>query len=607
MGAQEPPTPRAPASIPELERRLVGILNENHVPGLGIAIVSRDTNLWTAGLGKADVASGTDATADTLFRIGSTSKGFVALSILKLREEGRLQLEDRVRDLIPEIAFTNPWEATDPVRVVHLLEHTTGWDDIHLTEYTHNDPSPTSLRAALDFHPDSRVCRWRPGTRFAYCNSGPAVAAYIVEKTSGENFEEYVQRHFFDPLGMASATYYQTPDVERLGATLYKNDGRTPNPYWHIMMRPAGAINASASDMANYVRMYLGHGELDGVRVIGRESIERMERPTSTLGARAGLPAGYGLCNYTSGDGAFVFHGHNGGVNGGLTEMAYLPDDGLGYAFMINSANPKAFARISHVLQAYVTRGLTAPALPPAAIIPPELAREYSGLYTQANPRGELSRFLSRFLAVSLKINGSNLSLRSALPSRTRDYVAVSERLARRITRPIASLALLKDGSRRYVEADGDFLERTSAALVWAQASLAVLCLAWIGSAFLFSLVWMPRRLFGGLKGKPDLGVRAWPWLAGLLLVLFVAVAAVGMGDAITRLGRISFWSVSQFALGVAFAAVAGWSLLHVILARRRPMNRVAYWHSLFVALAACTVAGYLAYWGVLGLRTWAY
>jgi hypothetical protein len=140
------------------------------------------------------------ATADTLFRIGSTSKAFVSLSVLKLVEEGKMTLDDTVKKWAPEVEFTNRWESTDPVRIIHLLEHTSGFDDIALREYAHNDPTPVSLKDALAFNPKTRTSRWRPGTRMSYCNSGPAVAAYVVQKVSGQIFEDYVRENFFKPL-----------------------------------------------------------------------------------------------------------------------------------------------------------------------------------------------------------------------------------------------------------------------------------------------------------------------------------------------------------------------------------------------------------------------
>jgi CubicO group peptidase (beta-lactamase class C family) len=174
-------TPKPAQSIAELRQQLEKILQDTHTPGLSVALVHRDGPEWVVGLGKSDLAANQSVTDETLFRIGSVSKGFASLSILKLANEGKLSLNDPVRKLVPEIWFENRWEATDPVRVVDLLEHTTGWDDLDLHQYT-KDAKGISLRDGLSGDHHSRISRWRPGTRMAYCNSGPWVAGYIVEK-----------------------------------------------------------------------------------------------------------------------------------------------------------------------------------------------------------------------------------------------------------------------------------------------------------------------------------------------------------------------------------------------------------------------------------------
>jgi CubicO group peptidase (beta-lactamase class C family) len=337
-------TPKPAQSIEELRQQLEKILKDTHTPGMSIAIVHRDGPEWIAGLGQADVAGDRATTPETLFRIGSTSKGFASLSILKLANEGKLSLDDSVRKLVPEVWFENQWEATDPVRVVDLLEHTTGWDDLHLREYAKDAPASMSLREAFDYDHNSRISRWRPGTRMAYCNTGPAVAAYVVEKISGQRFEDYVTKNFFELIGMKTATYFQ-PSTATLTA-LYHPDGKTPYPYWNVIYRPAGSINASAKDMAAYAQFYLNRGTVNGAQVMPSASIDRMEIPARTWAAKDGLKAGYGLSNYWSIHDGFVYHGHNGGVAGGLTDLSYLTDYGVGYFYSINGANVDAFQKI---------------------------------------------------------------------------------------------------------------------------------------------------------------------------------------------------------------------------------------------------------------------
>jgi len=228
--AKKDETPKPAQSITELQQQLEKILKDTHTPGVSVAIVHRDGPEWIAGLGKSDVAANRDTTPDTLFRIGSTSKAFAALSILKLVNEGKLSLDDSVHKLVPDVWFENPWESTDPVRVVDLLEHTTGWDDMHLREYAKNAPGTMTLHEGLDYDHHSRKCRWRPGTRMAYCNSGPPVAAYIVEKITGQRFEEYVAANLFNPIGMKTATYFY-PSSPATMTTLYHPTAKLFYPY----------------------------------------------------------------------------------------------------------------------------------------------------------------------------------------------------------------------------------------------------------------------------------------------------------------------------------------------------------------------------------------
>ena len=350
-----------------------------------MAIVRKDGPEWIAGLGVADVASGRANTADTLFRIGSTSKAFSSLSILLLKDQGKLTLQDPVHKLVPDVFFENRWEASDPIRIVNLLEHTTGWDDMHLREYAKQAPDSMRLHDGLDYDHSSRVSRWRPGTRMAYCNSGPPVAAYVVEKLTGQRFEDFVQQNLFLPIGMKTATYFEP--AAGTATTLYHEDGKTPYPYWHILLRPAGSINASAKDMAAYVQFYLNRGSAAGRQIVPSADIDRMEIPESTWAAQQGLKTGYGLSNYWSIEDGFVYHGHDGGVEGGLTNMAYMPDSGIGYFFSINSGNGGAFEKIAKAIRAYITQNLQKPAVPPVASLPSD-ASDYAGWYeTQLSAR----------------------------------------------------------------------------------------------------------------------------------------------------------------------------------------------------------------------------
>ena len=602
--AAETPKPPAPKTITELDQAIRKVLVETKTPGVGVSIVSRDRVLWTAGVGKADVASGLDVTPDTLFRIGSVSKSFVSLSVLKLQDEGKLHLTDTVRSLAPEIAFQNPWESTDPVRLVHLLEHTAGFDDLHFCEYANNDPTPLTLRAGLDYHPHSRTSRWRPGTCMSYCNSGPAFAAYIVEKVTGRRFEDYVKENFFRPLHMDTADYFLTPEVKQHLTRLYYPDGKTTYPYWHIIMRPAGAINASAREMANYVQFFLNRGSFGGMQLVPAADIDRMERPATTLAAQAGVLPGYGLSNYTTIHDGFIYHGHNGGVNGGLTELAYLREQGVGYVFMINSGSGDALDKIAKLIRSYLTRDLQKAPLPPAAPIHAGLLEPFLGYLEPVTPRQEAMRFLERILGVSrLLVKDNQLIIRPIL-GKQKEFRAVSGRLYRGADEPVASLALISSGPDGAVVQTGWNTYRSIPALfAWLEWGAGCVSLLLMATSILFALIWVPRKLLG--RKVPKLSVRIVPLAAVLCLAASVALVMVSDDDILQRFGNLTLWSGGFCALTVAFALAAVAGLATVLRSRGIGMKRGVYLHSLAVAVANTLVAGYLAYWGMIGYRSW--
>jgi CubicO group peptidase (beta-lactamase class C family) len=598
--------PKPAQSIAELRQQLEKILADTHTPGVSVAIVHRDGPEWVAGLGKSNVASNQATTDETLFRIGSTSKAFASLSILKLVNEGRLSLQDPVHKLVPEIWFKNRWEATDPVRVVDLLEHTTGWDDMHLREYAKNAKGMT-LREGLAYDHHSRISRWPPGTRMAYCNSGPPVAAYIVEKLTGQRFEDYVTQNFFLPIGMKTATYFQQPSPQL--TTLYHPDGKTPYPYWNILLRPAGAINASAKDMAAYLQFYLNRGEVGGVQVMPAASIERMETPTRTWEAQQGLKAGYGLSNYTSVQDGFVYHGHDGGVDGGLTEMAYMPEYGVGYFYSINAGNGAALGKIGEAIRAYVTRGLVRPPVPAAGPLPAN-AQQYAGWYQPDSPRMSLQQFLARLLGISRVRFAEDKMLLTSLGERDQPFIPVSGEQFRYVPKkgpaePIATAMLLAPNAEGRFVFIGGTLKHIPAWFAIAE----IVLVAWFVLAFVSIVLYAPFWTIGGFFKKrrrpAERAMRLWPLIAVLSLLAFVGCFMLSSTDAIARLGNLTVWSFGIFLTTLLYGFACLASAYALWRARKQQIRGYVRWYSIVVTAALLIAAAYLAWWGVIGLRTW--
>jgi CubicO group peptidase (beta-lactamase class C family) len=600
-------TPKPAQSIAELRQQLEKILADTHTPGLSVAIVHRDGPEWVAGLGKSNVAANQAATDETLFRIGSTSKGFVSLSILKLVNEGKLSLQDPVHKLVPEIWFENRWEATDPVRVVDLLEHTTGWDDIHMREYA-KDAKGMTHREALDYDHHSRTSRWRPGTRMSYCNAGPTVAAYIVEKITGQRYEDYVTQNLFLPIGMKTATYFEQPSPQL--TTLYHSDGKTPYPYWNIIGRPSGAINASAKDMAAYVQFYLNRGSVGGTQIVPVASIDRMETPTRTWEAQQGLKAGYGLSNYPSFHDGFEYHGHNGGVDGGLTEMAYMPEYGVGYSYSINSGNGEAFGKIGDAIRAYITRDLTRPPVPAAAPLPADAA-DYAGWYEPASPRIQMFQFLGRLIGLyRVRFASGNLLL-SNISEIDQPFVPVSGEQFRYLPKkdhpePVATAILLAPNAEGRFAYIGGTVKRIPTWLAMSEIGLTVFFLLAFLSILLYAPFWIIGGFFKKRRRPAERSMRLWPLIAVLSLLAFVGLSIASNNDIFARLGNLTIWSFGIFLTTLLFAGASLASAAALWLARKREIRRFVRWFSILVTSALLIATVYLAYWGVIGIRTWA-
>jgi CubicO group peptidase (beta-lactamase class C family) len=605
FAAEKKDEPKAAQSVPELRQQLEKILKDSHTPGVSVAIVHKDGPEWVGALGLANVAANQPATADTLFRIGSTSKAFASLSILKLVDEGKLSLDDPVRKLAPEVQFENRWEATDPVRVVNLLEHTTGWDDIHLREYAKNADG-MDLKSGLAYGASSRVSRWRPGTRMSYCNSGPPVAAYIVEKIMGQRFEDYVQQNFFGPIGMKTATYF-LPQANAV--TLYHDDGKTPYSYWHIILRPAGSINASASDMAAYVQFYLNRGMVNGTRVIPASDIDRMENPASTWAAKEGLKAGYGLSNYWTFNDGFIYHGHDGGVEGGLTDMGYMPEYGVGYFFSINTANGDAFDKIGKVIRKYITVKLQRPAVPAAAPLP-SFAADYAGWYEPNSPRQEMTNFLGRIVGLThVTFADGKMTLRGV--NGTSNFAPVGGRFFRYLPKegpvePAASVALITPNSDGMFIFAGTTYKRVPTVLALAEMAMTGFVALAVISIPVYALIWIIGGVIPRRRRPAERAMRLCPLAAVAGLVAFVAVFILSSSDVLTRLGTVSVWSVALMLTTILFALMTLMSCWSVIVASGEGVRRGVRWYSGIVSVGLLIALIYLAWWGVIGVRTWA-
>ena len=249
---------RTPASANELGSRISALLKMGEVPGASVVLIENGRVSWSMDFGVADMKTKRPVSPETIFRAGSIGKTWTSLAIMMLVEEGRLNLDAKISDLLPEFKFENPWEKTDPVRLVHLLEHTTGFDDMAFEKYM-LEGAEIPLPRAVELWGPYRS-RWKPGTRMAYCNAGPVIAGWILEKTTGQKYEAFMADRLTGPMGLESARWTRTPDIATRISKSYKAAGGGEIKYYEIPGRPAGSLNIAARDLAALPVLMLGRG-----------------------------------------------------------------------------------------------------------------------------------------------------------------------------------------------------------------------------------------------------------------------------------------------------------------------------------------------------------
>jgi len=607
--AQEKSEPAPPKTLEELQKSIQSELDKNHVPGAGVALISRGDLLWCGGIGQADLASKKPITCDTEFRVGSISKSFVALALLKLQEQGKINLDAHLRDVAPEVPAQNAWDSAHPVRIVNLLEHTAGFDDMEPAEvYNARDPYDFPLLEVFKRFPEPQISRWPPDTRMSYSNPGYGVAGYLIEKISGQPYDQYIRDTFFQPLGMTNADYRFTAANKFLLASGYDGQSSTPVGYPYIYLRPAGDLKASPGELAKLVQFLLRRGMVDQTRLLTSESIVRMESPRTTAAAQHGLRLGYALANYTEVVGGVLTHGHDGGIDGFISSYRYMPEQNWGYVVLLNSAGSgEALENINRLAIEFLSKDYPKPYKPVIAVAPSDL-QSIAGFYAPRAPRSQLASFLDD-LAGGIRIRAIAGQLtRSSMFGKPRPLLPAGKNLFRADKDPEGTtLFFTEESGQMAFTAGGEdgvsYAVRTSPLWPYARLALLILCAILMLSTVPFALVWLLRKLLGKMKGVRHLSVRTVPLLAVLSLCIIPFCFNALHGSAI---GTPNPLTVSIYLSTLFFALL---SLLGLVLALRVPkteINRAVHIHSLLASAACCTVALFFAAWGLIGLRLWA-
>ena len=366
--------PHAEAAPPgDIDRYVAQAMQTFGAPGMSVAIVEDGKTTLARGFGVRDIRSGKPVDEHTAFPIGSETKAFTAACLAILVDQHRLSWDDRVVDRLPGFRMYDPY-ATAQMTVRDLLTHRSGLGlgegDLMFL--------PSTNRSRADMLHALRYLTPATGFResFAYDNILYVVAGLLVETVSGQSWESFVTEHVLAPAGMRDAH----PTYDAAAANAVALHARTAGPIRGtgaqgvlargldaVATAPAGGINASAADLAQWMRLQLDGGRAaNGTRIFSAQQAAEMWSPVVVVpGTELALPAGMeamrpDLQDYALGWFVESYHGHllvehAGGVLGGVSMLYLIPDAHVGLAVDINSEDAGARRAVMfHLLDHYL-------------------------------------------------------------------------------------------------------------------------------------------------------------------------------------------------------------------------------------------------------------
>lgn len=387
-----------PIPAGELEAFLDGMIQQtmllNHIAGVTVAVVQNDAIVLKKGYGFADLGTGRRVDPDTtMFRIGSITKTFTWIAVLKEVEAGRLSLDDPINEHLPPEDRVPEQGFAQPILIRHLMTHSPGFEDRAL--------GSLFVRTAADIRPlarflaEERVDRVRePGKLSSYSNYGAALAGAVLENVDGRPWQDIVEARILGPLALGHTTgrepYTPRDDLPAPLSDALAGDISTgyrwagvdyaPQSFVFItQVAPAGAMSASAADMARYMRMLLNDGVLDGVRIFSPSTAAALRAPMTHLPLEVGNWAA-GFFDYATPGGLHTY-GHSGGALQFFSNMMIFPELDLGIFVSTNTTG-------GNVLSGTVPARVVSHFYLPRPTAPPEgsaslraVASNYAGTY----------------------------------------------------------------------------------------------------------------------------------------------------------------------------------------------------------------------------------
>ncbi len=596
-------TPAVEAQLPRVSTDSLGeamataIREEGFVGGTWALVTPDTTVIGAAGL--RDASLRTAMRAGDRVQVGSVAKTLLALGVLHLVSEGRIDLDAPLARYLPDLPIRYHAADDPPLLIRHLLDHTGGLDDARMWQvFTLRATPDAPLRDGLALDRGALGLRHRPGERFSYSNSGFLLLGMVIEAVTGTRYEAYLDRALLTPLGMERSTFaFVTQTGANGDSTLAMGhfDPETTSATISNFVRPSSQFTTTAEDMARLARFLMSDGVVNGRPLVRSELLRAMAVPSTTEASRAGLRAGYALGLVRRDRYGVVGSCHLGNMGTFRAILCLYPDQGRGLFLALNT-DPEGgkFDRVDGMLVRALGVGPLAERPKAAPSIAPA---EWNGSYVVRPNRFKQFAYLDELTGITrVRWHGDSLTLRP-LQGPARTLLPVGGALFRGTDRREASHVLLRAADGRTLIADGQrTYERVTTGRLY---SLWASAIAGIASLLYLLVVGGTRTVRAFRRGE----WRAEPLVAPTLcLSLLILAPALYLTQPFLAIG-------DPTPANLVVAALTALLPVTLILAGiRRVRAGVASRATRVDGLALIAAAQWcavLAGWGLLPLALW--
>ncbi|MBX2901671.1 MAG: beta-lactamase family protein [Cyclobacteriaceae bacterium] len=557
-----------------LEHTIDSLLAQQKITGAVWATVSEGGQISTGASGYKNADLRVMLSPTDKVHVGSVAKTVLAAAFLRLASLQVIQLDDPVRNYLPTLPITNPWDETNPVTIRHLLNHTAGLTDARLWHVFSTSATPhTPLQSAYVNDPSMLQVHTKPGSVYSYSNLGYTILGMVIEKLSQNRYEQFLDENFLKPLGLLNSTFeFVTQAGDQADDKLAAGHLDDGQPVFAIpgYLRPAGQFTTTAEDMGIFLRFMMSDGKIAGVPFIREDLLRSVGIQYNTDAFKNGVPYGDALGAYSRDRYGVIGLAKNGNILG-FSSMIYLFPE-YKKAFFIShnmdseTANYDLFneALVQH-LEIPVTKFLTTRQHTEAAL------QQWNGYYVPIIPKVEPFALVDKLFAHTKVTVGKAGATLEPLQGKKKELTYQGNQLFSMSDRTNISHSFYKNDA-------GDLLITDGIRTVKKISGLEIVALATSFLLGIAAIVWILISGFLRLIRSRSYFMHHPFFLAFISILLVLISFGLIANQPFIRLGDITFGNVVLAAGSALIPLLSVISLIFTIKKKNKFWKSVDFW-----------------------------